>query len=197
MLQKRTRKGFYFCDKVHATMAIIESFEELIGNTPLLKLNKLFPPSQTTPSIYAKLELKNPYSIKDRPAMTMIKKAWEEGSINHETEVVEASSGNTAISIASLGATLGFPVKIFMHEGCSNERRQILTALGATVVLTPKKDLTEGARLLAIKYCEDSGGKAFFLNQHSNQSNALGHYTGLLSIYLKTFHHLIFNSLLL
>lgn len=123
----------------------------------------------------AKLEMCNPTSIKDRPVLSMIRKAIEEGQINALTEVVEASSGNTGIAIASLGAALGFPVRIFMSELCSEERRRMLCAYGAKVVITPGTEHTKGARKRALDYCEEHSGTTFFLNQHSNPDNGLAH----------------------
>merc|ERR1712110_602685 len=155
-------------------MSLVSGFQDLVGNTPCMHLRNLFP-DPAMAQVYAKLELMNPFSIKDRPGITLIREAMKNGHIRDDVEVVEASSGNTAISLAALGASMGFPVKIFMHEGCSTERRQILCAFGATVVLTPSSELTEGARERAIQYCEENEGKAFFLNQHSNPHNSLAH----------------------
>ncbi len=148
---------------------------ELIGNTPLLKLNRLFPDSPA--SIYAKLEFQNLMSVKDRPVLSMIKAGIAEGSICPGTEVVEASSGNTAIAIALLGAVMGFRVRIFMSELATVERRQIIMAYGARVVITPGPEHTKGARDRAINYCEQNPETTFFLNQHSNPNNGRAHYT--------------------
>ena len=111
--------------------------------------------------------------------LAMIKDAIESGKLKPGVELVEASSGNTAISLAALGASMGFPVKIFMHSGCSRERWLILNAFGARVILTPKDELTAGARQRAIEYCEKSNGASYFLNQHTNPSNALAHIQGI------------------
>jgi cysteine synthase len=146
----------------------------LIGNTPLLRLSRLFPGDGT--DIYAKLELCNPMSVKDRPVLSIIRAAMESGSIGPETEVVEASSGNTAISIASLGAVLGFKVRIFMSELCSAERQCILEAYGAEVVRTPGIEHTRGARERAMRYCDENPGRTFFTNQHANPDNGCAHY---------------------
>lgn len=145
----------------------------LIGKTPLLELNRLFPDLKT--KILAKLELFNPMSIKDRPVLNMIRSAIKEGKINSTTEVVEASSGNTAIAIASLGAMWGFSVRIYMSELCSVERQQILCAYGAKVTITPGLEHTKGARERALKYCESHPKSTFFLNQHGNPNNGVAH----------------------
>ncbi|MGA1822819.1 MAG: PLP-dependent cysteine synthase family protein [Thermoplasmatota archaeon] len=155
-------------------MEATEDPVDLIGRTPLLKLNGLFPGSPA--DIYAKLEFQNLMSVKDRPVLSMIRAGIEEGSIRSETEVVEASSGNTAIAIALLGAVMGFRVRIFMSELASVERRQIITAYGAKVVITPGSEHTKGARQRAIRYCEENPDTTYFLNQHSNPNNGLAHY---------------------
>ncbi len=155
-------------------MNIIDDMSELVGRTPMLRVKKLFPDSRA--QILAKLELTNPMSVKDRPVRHIIATALEEGRIKPGTELVEASSGNTAIAIAMVGAMQGFPVKIFMSELCSEERFKILNAFGAKVILTPGVEHTRGARARAIAYCEASEGRSYFLNQHSNPHNGDAHY---------------------
>ncbi len=154
-------------------MQIIDDISELVGRTPMLRCRKLFPNSPA--NIFAKLELTNPMSVKDRPVQHIIRKALAEGTIEPGTELVEASSGNTAIAIAMIGAAQGFPVRIFMSELCSVERFKILNAFGATVVLTPGVEHTKGARARAIDYCNARPGKAHFINQHSNPDNGEAH----------------------
>ncbi len=154
-------------------MFIARDVCDLIGRTPLLELQRLFPKSQSR--ILAKLECCNPTSIKDRAVRNMIHVAMEQGKITSETQVVEASSGNTAIAIASLGATLGFETRIYMSELCSVERQQILCAYGAKVVLTPGEEHTRGARQRAIAYCRANPETTFFLNQHGNPENGRAH----------------------
>ena len=154
-------------------MNVIENISEIIGNTPLLSLKKLF--ENETANIFAKLELQNPTSIKDRPVLNMIRQAIKEGKIDDKTEVVEASSGNTAITIASLGSVLNYKCRIFMSELCSIERQKILCAYGAKVVITPGAEHTRGARERAIRYCEQNPDTTFFLNQHCNPHNGGAH----------------------
>ena len=155
-------------------MRVIDGIDELIGNTPMLRLTKLFPDCPA--NIFAKLELCNPMSVKDRPVKYMVQAALADGRLQPGAELVEASSGNTAIAIAMFGAANGFPVKIFMSELCSVERWKILNAYGAKVVLTPGVEHTKGARARAIAYCEARPGRAFFVNQHSNPNNGDAHY---------------------
>ena len=156
-------------------MRVIDGIDELIGSTPMLRIAKLFPDCPA--NIFAKLELCNPMSVKDRPVKYMVQAALADGRLQPGAELVEASSGNTAIAIAMFGAANGFPVKIFMSELCSVERWKILNAYGATVVLTPGIEHTKGARARAIAYCDARPGKAFFVNQHSNPNNGDAHYS--------------------
>ncbi|QED26780.1 cysteine synthase family protein [Microvenator marinus] len=154
-------------------MRVINDISEMVGNTPMIRLNKLFRDSPA--EIYGKLELFNPMSVKDRPVKFIIDRAIAEGRIKPGAELVEASSGNTAIALAMVGAAHGFPVKIFMSELCSEERFKILNTFGATVVLTPGVEHTKGSRERAIAYCEEKPGERFFVNQHSNPNNGDAH----------------------
>ncbi len=154
-------------------MFIAEQAGELIGRTPMLALTRLFPDSRAR--VLAKLECLNPTSIKDRPVLNMIRAAMAAGKITPDTEVVEASSGNTAIAIAGLGAVLGYRTRVYMSERCSVERQQVLCAYGARVVLTPGDEHTRGARTRAIAYCEANPDITFFTNQHGNPENARAH----------------------
>ncbi len=154
-------------------MLVANDVSELIGHTPMLKLDRLFPGPDM--NVLAKLELFNPMSIKDRPVLNMIRKAMGEGLIGPGTEVVEASSGNTAIAIASLATVMGFKARIYMSELCSMERQQILRAYGAELVMTPGEEHTKGARERAMAYCDDNPDRSFFLNQHGNPNNGGAH----------------------
>jgi cysteine synthase len=156
-------------------MYLTDNATDFIGQTPILKLNRLQKIIEA--NVYAKMELFNPTSIKDRAVLNMIKAAMTDGKIISGTEVVEASSGNTAIAIASLGVVLGYRTKIFMSDLCSEERIKILSAYGAKVILTPGIEHTKGSRKRAIKYCEENLGKTFFLNQHDNIENGNAHIT--------------------
>ncbi len=154
-------------------MHIARDLSELIGRTPLLELGRLYDGARAT--VYAKLENFNPMSNKDRPVLYMIREAIASGRIGRDTEVVEASSGNTAIAIATLGAMQGFGVRIFMSEVVSIERRRALAAFGAKIVLTPASEYTRGARERAIAYCDAHPTTTFFLNQHGNPDNPRMH----------------------
>jgi len=154
-------------------MFITDNATDFIGRTPILKLNNI--DKNAGANIYAKMELFNPTSIKDRAVLNMIKSAMANGKIVKGTEVVEASSGNTAIAIASLGNMLDYNTKIFMSELCSVERIKILSAYGAKVVLTPASEHTKGARARAIEYCNSNPDTSYFLNQHDNIENGHAH----------------------
>ncbi len=154
-------------------MDVIDDISELVGRTPMIRLKRLFADSPAT--VLGKLELFNPMSVKDRPVKNIINAALADGRISPGTELVEASSGNTAIAIAMFGAARGFPVRIFMSELVSQERLQILNAFGATVVLTPGAEHTRGARARAIAYCEARAGSSWFVNQHGNPDNGDAH----------------------
>jgi cysteine synthase A len=154
-------------------MFIAKTACELIGSTPILELKKIIPDSGSR--ILAKLELFNPTSIKDRAVHSMIRAAVRERMITKKTEVVEVSSGNTAIALASIGAIMGFKVRIFMSELCTIERRQILSAYGAKIVLTPAAEHTRGARERALAYCASHPDTTYFLNQHANAANGRAH----------------------
>lgn len=154
-------------------MRVIDDISELVGETPMLRLNKLFPNAPA--AVLGKLELFNPMSVKDRPVRHIITEAIASGRLKPGAELVEASSGNTAIAIAMFGASQGYPVKIFMSELCSVERFKILNAFGAKVVLTPGVEHTKGSRERAIAYCDARPDTAFFVNQHSNPNNGDAH----------------------
>jgi cysteine synthase A len=151
----------------------MKDITEMIGNTPLLKLNKVTEGIDAT--VLAKCEFANPFSIKDRPVLNMLRTAAQEGLIGPGTEIVEASSGNTAMAIAYISNIMGYKAKIFMSEIMSVERRKLLKALGAELVLTPADEGTKGARERAMAYCQVNKD-AFYLYQHGNINNPMAHH---------------------
>lgn len=155
-------------------MFVAKDINELTGRTPMLELSRLYP-KEVKGRVLAKMELNNPTSIKDRGVFFMIKSARESGHITTETEVVEASSGNTGIALARAAATMGFRARIYMSELCSVERLRIMSAYGAKLILTPGAEHTRGARERAIAYCKANPEKTFFLNQHGNENNGRAH----------------------
>ena len=115
-----------------------------IGNTPLVRINKLNPNKNTT--IYAKLEGFNPTgSIKDRIALSMIQQAEDEGTLTKGKTIIEPTSGNTGVALAMIGAIKGYDVEIVMSDSVSVERRQMIKAFGGTVTLSEGKYGTDGA----------------------------------------------------
>lgn len=148
--------------------------EDLIGNTPLVKLQRL--PGNSTNTILAKLEGNNPAgSVKDRAAYSMIKRAEERGDIKPGDTLIEATSGNTGIALAMVAAMRGYKMKLLMPASLSAERRASMKAYGAELTLVSKEEGgMEGARDIAIKMEQD--GKGLLLNQFANQDNPLAHY---------------------
>ncbi len=147
-----------------------------IGNTPLIEIRKLNPKYPSV-RIFAKLEGANPGgSVKDRPALFMIRKAEENGMLTKEKIVVEPTSGNTGIALAMICALKGYKVRLFMPECVSVERRRILEALGADLILTPADERTDGAIIRAKSLVEVEPDRYFMPDQFTNPANVLSHY---------------------
>lgn len=146
-----------------------------IGNTPLIELRSLAP--SDTVRILAKLEGNNPGgSVKDRPALYMLTKAEESGELTREKTILEPTSGNTGIALAMLGTAKGYRVKLVMPACVSMERRSVLEAFGAEVVLSPHDEATDGAIRLAHKILEEEPARYYMPNQYANPNNILAHY---------------------
>lgn len=146
----------------------------LIGETPILELSRFG--EGLSDRLLAKLELFNPYSIKDRPVLNMLREAEEKGLLKPGGTVVEATSGNTGMALAALCSTRNYRCVLCMSEKYSVERRQVLKALGAKLVLTPAAEGTAGAKKAAEKIAREEG--AYYLLQHHNQANWPAHYHG-------------------
>jgi cysteine synthase A len=155
------------------TMRIAENITDLIGNTPLVKLKKINKGLNAV--IVAKLESFNPmWSVKDRIGKAMIEDAEKDGRIKKGTVIIEPTSGNTGIALAFVSAIKGYRLILTMPETMSVERRQVLAALGAELVLTPGKDGMAGA----VKKAEELAGQiknSFMPNQFKNPSNPAIH----------------------
>src|ERR1044072_9288950 len=152
-------------------MAKYNSILETVGNTPLVRINKLAPDHVT---VYAKVEAFNPLgSVKDRLALGVIEAAERDGSLKPGQTVVEATSGNTGIGLAMVCARKGYPLVIVMAENFSVERRRLMRFLGARVVLTPAH--LRGSGMMA-KTDELAEKHAWFLcRQFENEANAAMH----------------------
>ncbi|MES2071450.1 MAG: cysteine synthase CysM [Pseudomonadota bacterium] len=155
------------------------TIEDTIGNTPLVMLQRL--PGEEIRRrnniILGKLEGNNPAgSVKDRPALSMIKRAEERGRIKPGDTLIEATSGNTGIALAMAAAMRGYKMLLLMPENLSVERRQSMAAYGAQILLTPKTGGMEYARDLAEQMQKE--GKGTILDQFGNPDNPLSHYEG-------------------
>ncbi|MFQ5795221.1 MAG: PLP-dependent cysteine synthase family protein [Candidatus Bipolaricaulia bacterium] len=145
----------------------------LIGNTPVVKICRLNPYENVT--VYAKLEGYNPSgSLKDRIVLYMIADAIERGKLTPGATIVEATSGNTGISVAMVGRTLGHRVLILMPDNVSEERRRMIRAYGARIRLTPGELRTDGAIAAARELSERDG--YVWIAQHFNEANSFAHY---------------------
>ena len=151
------------------------TLESMIGNTPLVRLQRL--PGDTTNTLLAKLEGNNPAgSVKDRPAYSMIRHAETRGDIRPGDTLIEATSGNTGIALAMVAAIKGYRMVLIMPEHMSVERRAVMKAFGAEIILVSKAASMEGARDLALEM--QARGEGHVLDQFSNPDNPLAHYEG-------------------
>jgi S-sulfo-L-cysteine synthase (O-acetyl-L-serine-dependent) len=151
----------------------MKTLEDFVGNTPLVRLQRL--PGATANVILAKLEGNNPAgSVKDRPALSMIRYAEARGEIKPGDTLIEATSGNTGIALAMAATMKGYRMVLIMPENLSTERRATMKAFGAELILVTKEQGMEGARDLADKM--ERAGKGRVLNQFSNPDNPLAHY---------------------
>jgi len=151
------------------------TLESTVGNTPLVRLQRMV--GSTTNTVLAKLEGNNPAgSVKDRPALSMIKHAEARGEIKPGDTLIEATSGNTGIALAMAAAMKGYHMILIMPEHMSVERRAVMKTFGADIILVSKEASMEGARDLAKQMEEAGDGKV--LDQFSNPDNPLAHYEG-------------------
>ena len=156
-------------------MDTYENILKTIGNTPLVKINKLNPNRNTV--IYAKVEGFNPSgSIKDRIALSMIEQAEVEGKLTRDKTIIEPTSGNTGVALAMIGVLKGYEVEIVMSDAVSVERRKMIRAFGSKVTLTEGKLGTDGAIRKARELVNANPGKYFMPDQFSNEYNKITHY---------------------
>lgn len=153
----------------------LPTIESYVGNTPLVRLQNI--PGDTSNIIMVKLEGNNPAgSVKDRPALSMIKHAEERGDIKPGDTLIEATSGNTGIALAMVAAVKDYRMVLIMPEHMSEERIAVMKAFGAEIILTPKQGSMEAAIDLACQMAADNQGVV--LDQFSNQDNPRAHYQG-------------------
>lgn len=156
-------------------MHVFESLPELIGNTPILHLNRYGAASGLSAPIFAKLEYFNPLgSVKDRAALYMLRAGEENGTIRQDTFIIEPTSGSTGIGLAYICATKGYHLILTMPENMSKERIQLLSALGAEIVLTPAGDGMAGAVSKAQALHEENPNSVI-PDQFSNPANVQAH----------------------
>ncbi len=149
------------------------SVEDFIGDTPLVELQRMA--ADTGNKVFAKLEGNNPAgSVKDRPAINMIRQAEGRGELRPGDTLIEATSGNTGIALAMAAATKGYRMVLIMPENMSAERRAVMKAVGAEIILVSAQGGMEEARDLALKMQID--GQGHVLDQFSNPDNSDAHY---------------------
>lgn len=152
-----------------------KTLDDFVGNTPLVRFKRI--PGNTGNVILGKLEGNNPAgSVKDRPALSMIRRAEERGRIKPGDTLIEPTSGNTGIALAMVAAMRGYRMVLVMPEHLSVERRQTMAAFGASFVLTPKEGGMESARDIAGQM--QARGEGVILDQFANPDNPLSHYEG-------------------
>ncbi len=154
---------------------IYNNILEKIGRTPLIRINNII--ENPDIEVLAKFEGDNPGgSIKDRVALKMIEAAEQSGELDQEKVIIEATSGNTGIALAMIGAVKGYRVEIVMSEAVSVERRKMIKAFGADIVLTDKTKGTDGAIVKVRELIAANPGKYYHTDQFANNNNTLAHY---------------------
>ena len=154
-----------------------KTIAEFVGNTPLVKLQRMPLEDGRGNTYLVKLEGNNPAgSVKDRPALSMLQRAEQRGDIKPGDVLIEATSGNTGIALAMAAAVMGYKMKLIMPDNASQERRDTMTAFGAELVAVTQEEGMEGARDLADAM--QARGEGIVLNQFGNDDNPLAHYHG-------------------
>lgn len=171
---------------ITTTQSARDDLTALIGNTPLLRLRSLEP--RPGVEIYGKAEWQNPGgSVKDRPALAMIEEGQQTGKLTPDKILIDATSGNTGIAYAMIGAARGFQVKLFMSAAASEERKRILRAYGARLVLTDPAEGSDGAIREVRRRYQENPDIYFYPDQYNNPENWRAHFrsTGV-EIYRQT-----------
>jgi len=154
------------------------SVVDAVGNTPLLKLNKV---AASAPSVevYVKLEFTNPGgSVKDRPALRMMLDAIEDGRLTEDKILIDSTSGNTGVAYSMLGAALGYRIQLVMPKNVTKARKDITRAFGTELIFSDPMEGSDGAIRLVREIVEQNPDKYFYPDQYNNPSNPLAHYHG-------------------
>lgn len=152
---------------------------EQIGNTPLLRLDTVAADLPDTVTVYAKAEHLNPGgSVKDRPALAMIRDGLATGAFRRDQTLIDATSGNTGIAYAMIGAAMGLDVTLALPENASDERKKTLRAYGAELLLTDPMEGTDGAQRRVKELVQAEPDRYFYPDQYNNDANARAHYDG-------------------
>ena len=150
---------------------------ELIGNTPLVRIQALARDLPPEVQVYAKLEGFNPGgSVKDRPALNMVRDGIRKGLLRPGKTILDSTSGNTGIALAMIGAALGYPVELVMPENVSVERKKIIRAYGATIIFSSPLEGSDGAIRLCREVLKRAPEKYFKPDQYFNEANPEAHY---------------------
>lgn len=152
---------------------------ELVGNTPLVRLRNVARDLPPGVSVYGKAEFFNPGgSVKDRAALAMIRDGERRGLLRKGKTIIDASSGNTGIAYAWIGAALGYPVRICLPENASPERKRILKAFGVDIIYTSPMEGSDGAQRRAKALVAEEPDRYFYPDQYNNPANWRAHYDG-------------------
>ncbi len=160
------------------TASVTPSIVDLVGDTPLIRLRKIERDLKGV-ELYAKAEWKNPGgSVKDRPALRMIQEGIASGQLTPDKIILDATSGNTGIAYAMMGAAMGYRVTLCMPENVTPERKRILRSYGAEIVFTNALEGSDGAIRTAQALNDEHRGKYFYADQYNNDFNWRSHYDG-------------------
>jgi len=155
----------------------VQNLESLVGNTPLLPLNRVTAGLSPNVKVFAKAEWYNPSgSIKDRPALNILRAALDQGQLTPGRRLLDSTSGNMGIAYATFGACMGIPVTLAIPANASRERLAVLRALGAELILTDPTEGSDGAMLAARRLAEQYPERYYYANQYDNPANWQAHF---------------------
>ncbi len=155
----------------------VQNLESLVGNTPLLPLNRVTAGLSPNVQVFAKAEWYNPSgSIKDRPALNILRAALDQGQLTPGRRLLDSTSGNMGIAYATFGACMGIPVTLAIPANASRERLAVLRALGAELILTDPTEGSDGAMLAARRLAEQYPERYYYANQYDNPANWQAHF---------------------